>query len=127
MNRSLDPDIERCLGAQDTRGPGNTTRRLMFGWITGGVSAAVNSKTVPYWQSAHSLMRTVTVRGGSIVQLPAAGTYEPLRAAKSMVAGPVSVQGGNASVPPTPLPAVHGARQTQPSVAKCLIPELSCC
>ena len=99
--------------AQDTRGPGNTTRRLMFGWITGGVSAAVNSKTVPYWQSAHSLMRTVTVRGGSIVQLPAAGTYEPLRAAKSMVAGPVSVHGGNAKTP-TLLPAVHGARQTQP-------------
>ena len=51
----------------------------MFGWIEGDVSSAVTSKQVPYWQSAHSLMRTVTLSGASIVQLPAAGTFEPLR------------------------------------------------
>lgn len=55
--------------ATDTRGPKNATRRLMFGWITGGVSAAVKAESVPYWQSAHSLMRTVTVSGTSLVSL----------------------------------------------------------
>jgi len=77
--------------ATDTRGPNNSTRRLMFGWIEGPVSSAVTEKSVPYWQSAHSLMRTVTVSGRSIVQLPAAGTFEPLRTGTKFVAGPISV------------------------------------
>ena len=78
--------------ATDTRGPNNTTRRLMFGWIEGPLSAAVGAKKVPYWQSAHSLMRDVTVSGASIVQVPAAGTYEPLRAsAQPQSVGPIAV------------------------------------
>jgi hypothetical protein len=44
--------------------------------------------------------------GGSIVQLPAAGTFEPLRSATSMTAGPITINptsgdthtGGNSSV-----------------------------
>eukprot|EP01052_Picozoa_sp_SAG31_P037641 SAG31_NODE_4896_length_2879_cov_2.297842_2_plen_151_part_01 len=67
----------------DTRGPGGTTRRLMFGWIEGGLSEAVAAKKVPYWQSAHSLMRDITVSGASIVQRPAKGTFEPLRVGKT--------------------------------------------
>jgi len=78
--------------ATDRRGPGNTTRRLMFGWVTGGVSAAVRRKTVPYWQSAHSLMRTITISGRSIAQLPAAGTFEPLRRPGKFTAGPITVR-----------------------------------
>ena len=67
----------------------------MFGWITGSESAAVMGKVVPYWQSAHSLMRTVTVSGASIVQLPAVGTFEPLRSEKPMKAGPIKIEQPN--------------------------------
>ena len=57
-----------------------------------GVSQAVAVATVPYWQSAHSLMRDVTVSGSSIVQRPAAGTFEPLRTrVKPQVFGPIIV------------------------------------
>jgi hypothetical protein len=57
-----------------------------------GVSQAVAAATVPYWQSAHSLMRDVTVSGSSIVQRPAAGTFEPLRTSvKPQVFGPIAV------------------------------------
>ena len=86
--------------ATDTRGPGNATRRLMFGWVTGAVSDAVTAKRVPYWQSAHSLMRTVTVSRAksSIVQLPAPGTFEPLRGARS-VFGPLAIGDGAQYLP----------------------------
>lgn len=69
----------------DTRGPNNSTRRLMFGWLMTRVTSAVTAKRLPYWQSAHSMMRTVTVRGASLVQLPAAGTFEPLRSAHQSI------------------------------------------
>ena len=87
----------------DTRGPNNATRRLMFGWIEGGVSQAVASAAVPYWASAHSLMRdvTVTVTGSSIVQRPALGTFEPLRASvQPKLFGPIYVGGSKASGEP---------------------------
>jgi hypothetical protein len=90
----------------DTRGPQNSTRRLMFGWIEGGMSQAVAAARVPYWQSAHSLMREVTVAGASIVQTPAKGSFEPLRAsAAPHSVGPIAVSkdsGGNY------LPSVKG-------------------
>ena len=57
--------------AFDQRGTNGTTRRLVFGWVMGGVSASVSAKTVPYWQSAHSLARVMTVRSGMMVQVPA--------------------------------------------------------
>ena len=62
----------------------------MFGWVQTGVSSAVRSARVPYWQQAHSMMRTVTVSGASIVQLPAKGTFEPLRSYHWSV-GPTTV------------------------------------
>ena len=73
----------------------------MFGWITGAESAAVMGKVVPYWQSAHSLMRTVTVSGASIVQLPAVGTFEPLRSEKPMKAGPIRIEPPNGTAAKT--------------------------
>lgn len=57
--------------ATDNRGPGGSTRRLVFGWVQGVQSAACRSGRVPYWQSAHSLARLVEVRGSSMSQLPA--------------------------------------------------------
>lgn len=86
----------------DRRGPQGSTRRLMFGWIRGGVSAAVASGKVPYWQSAHSLMRSVTVAGASIVQRPATGSFEPLRTSATPVSvGPISVAAGGSGYLPT--------------------------
>jgi len=86
--------------ATDTRGPKNATRRLMFGWIEGAVSQAVGAKQVPYWQSAHSLMRDVTLAQGtaSIVQVPAVGSYEPLRVAPShlLLTAPIAVSKASA-------------------------------
>ena len=62
-----------------------------------GLSQAVASAKVPYWQSAHSLMRDVTVSGTSIVQRPAAGTFEPLRAsALPQSFGPIVVSKASA-------------------------------
>jgi len=56
------------------------------------VSKAVADGMVPYWQSAHSLMRDVTVSGSSIVQRPAAGSFEPLRTSVNPLSfGPISV------------------------------------
>ena len=57
--------------ATDNKGPGNATRRLVFGWVTGGTTHAVQAGTVPYWQSAHSILRLMTVRGDHMVQTPA--------------------------------------------------------
>ena len=57
--------------ATDTRGQNGTTRRLMFGWILGSTSNAVNTEIVPYWDSMHSLARLLTVSGTSLVQVPA--------------------------------------------------------
>lgn len=39
----------------------NFTRRIMFGWILGPESVAVTTGKVPFWQSAHSIPRTLTV------------------------------------------------------------------
>ena len=36
-----------------------------------GTSPAVGKKRVPYWQSAHSILRTMTVQGSYMVQNPA--------------------------------------------------------
>ena len=57
--------------ATDTAGPNGQTRRIIFGWILGESSNAVTNKIVPYWQSAHSMARLLTVSGNSLVQLPA--------------------------------------------------------
>ena len=77
------------------------TRRIMFGWVRGEVSAAVVAKKVPYWQSAHSLMREVTVSGASLVQMPAAGTFEPLRTSVTPVSfGPISIVAGGSGYLP---------------------------
>ena len=47
-------------------------RRIMFGWVEGAVSAAVASGAVPYWQSAHSVARLLSVYNRSaIAQAPA--------------------------------------------------------
>eukprot|EP00948_MAST-09A_sp_MAST-9A-sp1_P003308 g3308.t1 len=39
----------------------NRTRRIMFGWVMGDTSQAVKDKKVPYWQSAHSIARMLTL------------------------------------------------------------------
>ena len=74
----------------------------MYGWIPGDTSAEVKAGRVPYWDSAHSIMRTLTVSGASLVQLPAAGTFEPLRVRpQPLVAGPVDVVPGKTGFLPT--------------------------
>ena len=89
----------------DPKGPNGTTRRLMFGWIPGDTSAAVKAGRVPYWDSAHSMMRTLTVSGASLVQLPAGGTFEPLRASPQPRSfGPMDVTAGKAGF----LPGISG-------------------
>jgi len=44
-------------------------RQLMHGWVTGPASP---TKSVPYWQGAHSIPRVLTLRGGYVVQQPIA-------------------------------------------------------
>ena len=43
----------------------------MFGWVTGGTTHAVQAGAVPYWESAHSILRLMTVSGDHMVQVPA--------------------------------------------------------
>jgi len=67
--KSMDPGTYYSFNPHmtDDKGPGGSTRRLMHGWVTG---AASPTKTVPYWQSAHSIPRVLTVRGEYLVQTP---------------------------------------------------------
>ena len=91
--------------ATDTRGPGGKTRRLVFGWIEGDVSDSVATKAVPYWQSAHSILRTMTVRGPYMVQQPAEEIallrQDP---AHPWSAGPVAFTSGDSGL----LPGLRG-------------------
>ncbi|NQU20810.1 MAG: glycoside hydrolase family 32 protein [Candidatus Nealsonbacteria bacterium] len=51
----------------DDKGPGNSRRQLMHGWVTGPASP---TKTVPYWQGAHSIPRVITLCGRYLRQEP---------------------------------------------------------
>ncbi len=51
----------------DDKGPAGTRRQLMHGWVTGPASP---TKTVPYWQGAHSIPRVITLRGDRLFQQP---------------------------------------------------------
>ena len=51
----------------DDKGPGGSRRQLMHGWVTGPASP---TKTVPYWQGAHSIPRVVTLAGDRLLQEP---------------------------------------------------------
>ena len=88
--------------ASDSKGPGGTTRRLMFGWVEGPTSAAVNGKRCPYWQSLHSIARTVRVDPSSaqVLQFPVEEMSD-LHATKGPFAEyhSVRVQGSGNSVP----------------------------
>ena len=53
----------------DDKGPDGTRRQLMHGWVTGSASP---TKTVPYWQGAHSIPRVITRRGDRLFQQPVA-------------------------------------------------------
>ncbi len=51
----------------DDKGLGGTRRQLMHGWVTGTASP---TKTVPYWQGAHSIPRVLTLGGDRLLQHP---------------------------------------------------------
>ena len=56
----------------DNKGPGGSPRRIMHGWATTDPSP---TKTVPYWQSAHSIPRVLTLKDGRVWQEPIAEIY----------------------------------------------------
>jgi beta-fructofuranosidase len=51
----------------DDKGPGGATRRLLHAWVTTPPSP---TKTVPYWQGAHSIPRVLSLRDGRLWQEP---------------------------------------------------------
>ena len=51
----------------DDKGPGGSRRQLMHGWVTGLESP---TKSVPYWQGAHSIPRVLSLHGGHVLQQP---------------------------------------------------------
>ena len=51
----------------DDKGPGGSRRQLMHGWVTGPASP---TKSVPYWQGAHSIPRVVTLGDDRLLQAP---------------------------------------------------------
>lgn len=55
------------LNMVDDKGPGGSRRQLMHGWVTGPASP---TKSVPYWQGAHSIPRALSLRGKYVVQHP---------------------------------------------------------
>mmetsp|Transcript_12315 Transcript_12315/g.43408 ORF Transcript_12315/g.43408 Transcript_12315/m.43408 type:complete len:625 (+) Transcript_12315:47-1921(+) len=89
--------------ATDLSGPNGSARRLMFGWLSGDLSPAVLARTVPYWQSTFSLLRTITIQGDAIVQLPTP-EVEALRSSRLANNGSMTVLPGVAQ----PLPGVQG-------------------
>ena len=54
----------------DDKGPGGARRQLMHGWVTGPASP---TKSVPYWQGAHSIPRVLSLCGRHVVQQPIPG------------------------------------------------------
>jgi len=62
-------------------------RQLMHGWVTGPASP---TKSVPYWQGAHSIPRVLTLRGQYVMQRPIP-EIRSLRATHRQV-GDVSVE-----------------------------------
>ncbi len=55
------------LHMTDDKGPDNARRQLMHGWVTGPPSP---TKTVPYWQGAHSIPRVIRLEGDRLHQNP---------------------------------------------------------
>jgi len=51
----------------DDKGPNGSERRIMHGWATGPASP---TKSVPYWQGAHSIPRVLTLVGDRLWQEP---------------------------------------------------------
>jgi beta-fructofuranosidase len=80
--------------ATDNRGPGGRVRRLMYGWVKGAETRAVASGAVPFWQSAHSMARLLTVRGDSLVQLPAPEVAQLRVPGRHWEFGPTTVPDG---------------------------------
>lgn len=55
------------LNMVDNKGPGGSRRQLMHGWVTGPASP---TKTVPYWEGAHSIPRVLRLKDGRLWQDP---------------------------------------------------------
>ena len=51
----------------DDKGPNGSPRRIMHGWVTGPKTP---TRTVPYWEGAHSIPRVITVEGDRLLQTP---------------------------------------------------------
>jgi len=51
----------------DDKGPGNTRRQLMHGWLT---SPATITESVPWWKSAHTIPRVISIRNNRLWQEP---------------------------------------------------------
>jgi beta-fructofuranosidase len=55
------------LNMTDDKGPGGTRRQLMHGWVTG---PSTPTKSVPYWQGAHSVPRVLRLVDNRLWQEP---------------------------------------------------------
>lgn len=55
------------LNMTDDKGPGGARRQLMHGWVTGPPSP---TKTIPYWQGAHSIPRVLRLVDNRLWQNP---------------------------------------------------------
>ncbi len=51
----------------DDKGPGNARRQLMHGWLT---SPATITEAVPWWQSAHTIPRIISIKDNRLWQEP---------------------------------------------------------
>jgi len=67
--QSVDPGNYYAVNPHmfDDKGPGRSTRRLLHAWVTTGRSP---TKTVPYWEGAHSIPRVITIDDGRLIQQP---------------------------------------------------------
>ncbi len=84
QTRSADPGDYYSFNPHmsDDKGPGGSQRRIMHGWVRNRPSP---TKTVPWWQGAHSIPRVITIAGGRLVQEPVP-EIETLRRAKKTFA-----------------------------------------
>jgi sucrose-6-phosphate hydrolase SacC (GH32 family) len=80
--------------ATDSFGLNGGTRRILFGWILGETTNAVDKEIVPYWDSMHSLARLLTVSGSSLVQQPAPEIKRLRDPEKHWIFGETTVQSG---------------------------------
>ena len=69
QTRSVDPGDYYAVNPHmvDDKGAGGSQRRILHAWAR---TPPTPTKTVPWWQGAHSIPRVITVAGGRLIQEP---------------------------------------------------------